>query len=524
MRHAFLALFSLATVLAGSCASAQITEDELNKRMAYWAKIVPYCAYNVQSVFPSKDGCNDGDSVSLNGLTCAAGDGRPGVFGQLGAQACEAVKNSQNPDTGEWYRSPKKRYEIENKLPTSDEKASSNDSAQGIWAYIAQRHDVAAFRKWTGWMKDHKEGGVFWPRYCKDQHCDFNVNDCPMLDRLAVYLGEGNALCDLPPMISADAPIKVMKQGYDATVQAISKLPGAKLVTSQMDTLNKAIDASFVHAIELAKAADDAKERHETLLRVIQHQADILTYIDSFVNKSGPARQDVAYGAYLLKKYGGQTTPDVSAAAERVAIKEPENAFFEYVARGSTPRMLQEILKIDNIERCPSQDRDNYHAKTSWIWETEDRQTEKGKPQPWVETMYWDCIFVGNLYLSGPIKGFNLPAPAGYAATSQEAEKQLQSTIDGTKELLAALDKIRQRLQDPLHPPTPAEVWKFLADAHDSSIKLLPDPVQELANQIPRQFQPASWPAPSPPPNLGQVTKQLQRRGPPPPPRGFPRL
>jgi hypothetical protein len=30
-------------------------------------------------------------SVSLNGLSCAAGDGRPGIFGQLGAQACEAV-------------------------------------------------------------------------------------------------------------------------------------------------------------------------------------------------------------------------------------------------------------------------------------------------------------------------------------------------------------------------------------------------------------------------------------------------
>jgi hypothetical protein len=78
----------------------------------------------------------------------------------------------------------KKRYEIEHKLPTSDEKASSNDSAQGVWAYIAQRKDVPAFRAWTGWMKDHKEVGILWPRYCADSKCDFNINDCPMLDRL----------------------------------------------------------------------------------------------------------------------------------------------------------------------------------------------------------------------------------------------------------------------------------------------------------------------------------------------------
>jgi hypothetical protein len=164
VKHIFDLIFVFAVFLAGSGARAQVTEAELNTRMNYWAKMLPYCAYNAQSTFPSKDNCNDGDSVSLNGLTCAAGDGRPGIFGQLGAQACEAVKNSQSKKTGQWYRSPKKLYEIENNLPTSDEKASSNDSAQGIWAYIAQRKDVPAFRAWTSWMKGHKEAGILWPR------------------------------------------------------------------------------------------------------------------------------------------------------------------------------------------------------------------------------------------------------------------------------------------------------------------------------------------------------------------------
>jgi hypothetical protein len=207
MKNVICSIFVLAVFLVGPGARAQVVSPaELDARMNYWASMVPYCTY-AEGNFPSKDKCDDGDSVALNGLTCAAGNGAPGVFGKLAAQACDAVKNAQGK-SGEWYRSPKKRYEIENKLPTSDEKASSNDSAQGVWAYLAETKDVPAFRRWTNWMKAHKEGGIFWPRYCADKHCDFNVSDCPMLDRLAVYLGEGNALCDLPPNIPADAPIK----------------------------------------------------------------------------------------------------------------------------------------------------------------------------------------------------------------------------------------------------------------------------------------------------------------------------
>jgi hypothetical protein len=82
-------------------------------------------------------------------------------------------------------------------------------------------------------MKKNKEGVIFWPRYCKDQHCDFNVDDCPMLARLAIYLREGGALCDLSPNIPADVPIKAMQDGYDAPVNAIAKLPGAKAFDPQ---------------------------------------------------------------------------------------------------------------------------------------------------------------------------------------------------------------------------------------------------------------------------------------------------
>jgi hypothetical protein len=48
--------------------------------------------------------------------------------------------------------------------------------------------------------------------------------------------------------------------------------------------------------------------------RVISHQAEFIAFIGSYVDKSGAARQDVAYSVYLLKKYGGFTTEDAANA------------------------------------------------------------------------------------------------------------------------------------------------------------------------------------------------------------------
>jgi hypothetical protein len=234
----------------------------------------------------------------------------------LAARACDAVKASQGKNSGAFYRSPKKRYEIENNLPTSDEKASSNDSAQGVWAYIAQRRDVSAFRRWTDWMNAHKELGI-WPRYCMDSKCDFNFSDCPMLDRLAVYLGERNSLCDFPPNISADKAVEALQATYNGSLNTIKGMPGIHpTFDAQINVLTSAIDAAFAQAHSLAQKADDAKEKLEVLTHVIQHQADFISFIDSYVNRSGSARQDVAYSVYLLKKYGGFTTPDAANATE----------------------------------------------------------------------------------------------------------------------------------------------------------------------------------------------------------------
>jgi hypothetical protein len=135
-----------------------------------------------------------------------------------------------------------------------------------------------------------------------------------MLDRLAVYLGEGNSLCDLPPNIPAGAPIAALQAGFDATVATIAKLTGARAFDPQINALKNSINAAFDQATALAQQADDAKERLEAVTRVISHQAEFIAFIGSYVDKSGAARQDVAYSVYLLKKYGGFTTEDAANA------------------------------------------------------------------------------------------------------------------------------------------------------------------------------------------------------------------
>jgi len=137
-------------------------------------------------------------------------------------------------------------------------------------------------------------------------------------------------------------------------------------------------------------------------------------------------------------------------------------------------------------------------VRLQWIWEREDRETDPGKPQPWEQTMYWDCLFAGNLYKSGPIRGFNLPALPGYGDLSREAELQLQATIDGINTLLATLDQLRLKLMDPLHPPTPAEIVDLLKNAAVAVSKTLPGPAAQLVKAITDVIPPPP-PPPEPP-------------------------
>ena len=363
--------------------------------------------------------------IALNGLICAAGDNR----------GCDTVKRSQAPD-GLWWRSPKKLAEL-HVDPTGHESQFSKDHSLGVWAYIAQKKDVLAFRRWTDWMSKHKKFGI-WPRYCLDATCDFFFSDCPMLDRLAILLDEPNSLCN-PSPISSDNILAALQASFDNALGDFGSIPGAGVLEPAQQYFRSVFDTAMKPLRELNYKVEELNEKVETLARVTSNASGIITMLNAEANNPGFARHDVGYSAFLLQKYGAFNPNEVSQAAKIIAADEPENAFFEYVSNGGpTPRMLDLILA-----KCPAKKTDKRGFKFQWIWEREDREPDPHKPQAWQETMYWDCLFVANLYRDGPLHSLTLPAPPGFVLAYQQAEaehKRLRGKVENIiKELRDAV-------------------------------------------------------------------------------------
>jgi hypothetical protein len=149
--------------------------------------------------------------------------------------------------------------------------------------------------------------------------------------------------------------------------------------------------------------------------------------LNSIVNEPGYSRHNVGVTAFLLLKYGGVNAPTIYSAAEKVAAVESENPFFEYVVRGPNDRMLRQILT-----KCRLTDDGQPHPRFQWIWERRD----KDKSDPAAQTMYWDCLFVANLYKGGPLPGTPLPTAmepmykveqAAFDAALTEANRVIES-------------------------------------------------------------------------------------------------
>jgi hypothetical protein len=132
----------------------------------------------------------------------------------------------------------------------------------------------------------------------------------------------------------------------------------------------------------------------------------------------------------------------VSSAAEIVIAREEHNAFFQFVARGPTERMLDEILEND---KCPSQNGDQPHARYQWTWE----RSAAENPPPWKKTMYWDCLFAGQLYKNGPLSSINIPAPPLLGEAYKLAMQEVANAEWTIKEILKQLEEVIKTAKDP---------------------------------------------------------------------------
>jgi hypothetical protein len=424
MRLAVHKLLCISAVFGGICvlpvhaaAAETASEQELSARIRYWSTRLPYCDYR-GGKFPSKykrpeiegtvegQSCEDGDSITFNALTCSMMDRR----------ACSAVSASQAPD-GLWWRSPRRRSEhiVD---PEGKETIFSNNHALGAMLYILHAKDADAFKNWIKWIGDNNRFLGHIPRYCNDDRCTFKPSDCPLLDRVALALGEANPVCD-PLPINLNALLESLQHEFDNVMGELDRIPLADVLVPDRKLVKTLFDETMKPLRKITARVEELRQKHDTFVRALSPAADLISLINAEVNDPGYSQHNVAVGIYLLQKYGGISTDALSEAAHILAAKQPENAFYEFLARGPTPRMLDQILA-----KCPSAATDKPHARFQWTWERADHESDPTKPQPWAETMYWDCLFVANLYKQGPLQVVTLGIPPELEEVYRIAEQE----------------------------------------------------------------------------------------------------
>lgn len=307
---------------------AKASADEMADRMAYWESKAFSCA-DSGTPFPSKArgippaSCDSGDMTLFNGLLCASGEKR----------GCDAVKNAQGSD-GRWWRSP---AHIGKEAPNHDV-SFSPDMARGVLLYAVTTKDDDAFRRWVKWIDESRPCLVKlfgsncyfqgWPRLCtddaQDKRCTFRPQTCGDIELVGKYLG----------VAEADICRRVLK-------------------TFQIR------DDYIIPQTELA-------------------------FGGALVNEPGFPMHLAGAEIFLIDKLG-QTSVHSRAGAIALAVREPKNPFFLYLAEGPTAKVKELTLKL-----CPKKG-EAPHELHQWAWEREAAEAA------WKDSMYWECIFMGKL-------------------------------------------------------------------------------------------------------------------------------
>lgn len=327
LRVIFL-LFALAGI------NMMAAADELADRMKLWnerAMLCPAPAGAVYQSFPTKQTgesqpCDDGDMTLFNGLLCMAGDER----------GCKGVADAQDPVSGQWHRSPRLRA-----LGYNDrgDAGFSPDMALGVQLYLVKTRDVARAQKWLTWLHEKTACSIelsgkclvyALPRFCTDgkgQACTIRPGDAAALAGTVNFLQKNAGLADLP-----DGRLR----GYLGTVSG---------------------------------------------------WGPFIAMMDSMLNKDGFSQHLTGVGISLYRMIGN-TDPRLQEAAQRLAEKNPRNAFFVYLNEGKSAN----ALKI-TLEKCPKSDTVLTPPLYQWQWERDENETIPA----WKQTCYWDCIFMGRL-------------------------------------------------------------------------------------------------------------------------------
>jgi hypothetical protein len=321
---------ALLFVFGGTPATADVLQDQ----MTYWRSQAFTCSASGGLQFPSKvgtispgnpQGCDDGDMTLFNSLLCIAGE----------LVGCQAVKSSQDA-SGRWWRSPR-RVGIEHTPNNGEDDSFSPDQALGVMLYVTAEKQSGAFANWAKWIEDNRPcwisaGGcklAGWPRYCTDdtadKRCTLRPVDCALVEAVGVFLSAGtNSLVCKATLESVG-----YNKPFDWPLEPMA------LGSTILDDVGFPMHLAAVQILILQK----------------------------------------------LNLYPSST----AAGAKILALREPKNPFFQYLAQGNTSAVRDLTLALCPNQLQPRTDR------SEWAWE------RGASEQAWKKSMYWDCIFMGKL-------------------------------------------------------------------------------------------------------------------------------
>lgn len=342
-------------------------DAELIARMTIWEKYAPLCNGN-----PSKANCEDGDMNLFSGLLCAAGI----------SQGCDSVRSAMDevgPEVGRWHRSPRRKLDSE--IAKQEEKdgvgSFSPDMALGTELYLATTKDTNAARKWFDWLERHRPclSGA-------EPDCQF-----PPKSPLVLYRN----VRGWPRFCTNDIPTP-SQPGKGCTVR-----PGdlANLASTRhslkMDpgTATCSADLSYIDDY-FGQLVDPIKLMKEGLPRLLDLSCGLapgFNRLSAEFNKPGYSLHLAGVEIFLLRNLG-VADPRLDESAHRLAVRQPLNPFFQYLANGPTAPIVRKLL----LEECPADEASsNSSAKSEWAWERDDAQ------QAWKRASLWDCLFIGKL-------------------------------------------------------------------------------------------------------------------------------
>lgn len=218
--------------------------------------------------------------------------------------------------------------------PTHDV-SFSPDQSLGVMLYAVQTRDSTRFARWLAWIESNRP-------------CLVTIgNSCIKYGWLRFCTDDADKRCTLRPDDCVNIEQVAIKLGVDGT-----------------------LCRRIMH--ELGLSDDALKPLGDFLLA------------SSAVNDPG-FPQHLAAVHILLALRLGVDTAKAGQAATILATRTANNPFFAYLNEGATPSVVAAVLST-----CPAQDRPSSN-RFQWTWE------RVMKPNSWGESMYWECIFLGDL-------------------------------------------------------------------------------------------------------------------------------